>query len=378
MKRISFMILPIAVISLLCGSCADAPESVRSNNQKADTENGQLVYVELPHILDGLDEALAKSYKKFKLPKLEDIDIQIPEKLASLECTYIGADLDFDKLERLTVSFANCFDIKSSPKRAEPMGIEITENEKTADGMFYSMFCYRDYGHSGIALPEMAKQPERKLVYSPALNKTTDDPVITNIAEQSSKTTDRVYSELHIPFDFRFDKAVELKIGDITSYECYMQRSYRGVDFFSFCTLAQGYNDEDNRIMYDLMKDVFHYEKDGDLFGCEYPSFFDIKETAVGKYIPLSQAIGMLEDELAEYVRFEFDDIRLVYIPKGKAINLLDREGRLLPQSELDPTLKCEPCYVFCMYEDGREAELYENIRFVSVNCITGETEVYV
>ena len=46
MKRISFMILPIAVISLLCGSCADAPESVRSNNQKADTENGQLVYDE--------------------------------------------------------------------------------------------------------------------------------------------------------------------------------------------------------------------------------------------------------------------------------------------------------------------------------------------
>ena len=66
MKRISFMILPIAVISLLCGSCAEAPESVRSNNQKADTEKGQLVYVELPHILDGLDEALAKSYTKFK------------------------------------------------------------------------------------------------------------------------------------------------------------------------------------------------------------------------------------------------------------------------------------------------------------------------
>ena len=79
-------------------SCAQAHDSIQSNNHKTDSDN-KYSYVSVEHILDDFDEAFETEYTKFKLPDKSSVIINQPEGVYDLELKYVNSEKGLEWLK---------------------------------------------------------------------------------------------------------------------------------------------------------------------------------------------------------------------------------------------------------------------------------------
>ena len=100
-------------------------------------------------------------------------------------------------------------------------------------------------------------------------------------------------------------------------------------------------------------------------------NYTPVKEEPIEKIISFKGACDILEEELASNVSMEFDDVKLWYEPRGTILDATTEDG--LDGSK---TTRCTPKWFF-ISDNEEDSGLHHAINYVTVDCVTGEIEVF-
>ncbi|MDE6149279.1 MAG: hypothetical protein K2F81_04185, partial [Ruminococcus sp.] len=158
-----------------------------------------------------------------------------------------------------------------------------------------------------------------------------------------------------------------------TFYELSLQPSYKGLGIQSINpTYHKEYTNDDNILIADAFDVRFLYDVNLKLYlyyGCN--NYTPVKAEPIDKIISFKSACDILEEELASNVSMEFDDVKLWYEPRGTILDATTEDG-----FDGAKTTKCTPKWFF-ISDNEEDSGLWHAINYVTVDCVTGEIEVF-
>ena len=367
MKKQLFSVSVIAIC--LLSSCAQTPENIEGANHNIDLKSTNKVSVE--HILDDFDEAFKTEYTKFKLPDKSSVIINQPEGVYDLELKYVNSEKSLEWLKEKVYKLTETFNVKSYGN-LESIGktayILANENEQVRVDMFSEPYYY--FSKDEISLNDMTLE---KIEYVDRIKEENLNKKYNKIIDKSVDCANKINKEFggaltNIPFDLY----IRNYIGE-EFYELSLQPVYKGV---GIQCITPTYNNEnienDNIIISDLFDMRLLYNTNLKLYlyvSCN--NYTSSMSKPIDKIISFKGACDILEEELAPNVSMEFDDVKLWYEPRGTILDATTEDG-----FDGSKTTKCTPKWFF-ISDNEEDSGLYHAINYVTVDCVTGEIEVF-
>ena len=363
-------IIPIPLIAMcLLSSCSQTPDNIQGNNHNVDL-NSENNKVSVEHILDDFDEAFETEYTKFKLPDKSSVIINQPEEVCNLELKYVNADKSMDWLKERVYKLADIFNVQNYGNLKNVGDIAYAlENEKEkvrTDVFSVPYYCSNDDWDINQMKISKIEHLDRKQINN--INKE-----YVQVTNKSIKCANDICSCFGGVFSHSL---IDLYVRDYkgkTFYELSLQPIYKNIGIQ--CINSTNNNDYENgddviladafdiRFLYDINLKLYLY------YGCN--NYIPVKDEAIEKIISLKGACDSLESQLAENMTLEFDDVKLWYEPRGTILDATTEDG-----FDGSKTTKCTPKWYF-ISDNDEDSGLYHAINYVTVDCVTGEIEVF-
>ena len=367
MKKQLFSVSVIAIC--LLSSCAQTPENIEGANHNIDLKSTNKVSVE--HILDDFDEAFKTEYTKFKLPDKSSVIINQPEGVYDLELKYVNSEKSLEWLKEKVFKLAEIFNVENNGN-AENIGnigycLENDKGKVRADVFSEPYYCTKDN-------MEWDLMNVTQVEYIDRINPEKRDKKYKNIIEKAQKLSNEINSLMDGAL---INNAIEIYIKNYKNkiyYDIYLQPTYKGLGIqcitptYSNGDIFEG----DNALMTMSMYMNIMYDSDLNLIAyISSNNYTPVKEEVIDKLISFKGACDILEEELASNVRMEFDDVKLWYEPRGTILDATTEDG-----FDGSKTTKCTPKWFF-ISDNEEDSGLYHAINYVTVDCVTGEIEVF-
>ena len=359
-------IIPVSLIVLcILSSCSQTPDNIQGNNHNVglNSENDK---VSVEHILDDFDEAFETKYSKFKLPDKSSVIINQPEEICNLQLKFVNSEKDMNWLKEKVYKLTETFNVKSYGD-LESIGktayILANENEQVRVDMFSEPYYY--FSKDEISLNDMTLE---KIEYTDRIKEKNLNKKYNEIIDKSVDCANKINIEFggtltNIPLDLyiRNYKGEEF-------YELNLQPTYKGIGVQCITpTYNNEYIENDNIIVSDLFDMRLLYNTNLKLYlyvSCN--NYTSSMSEPMDKIISFKGACDILEEELASNVSMKFDDVKLWYEPRS-SIGVLEESNK---------NIKCTPKWFF-ISDNEEDSGLYHAINYVTVDCVTGEIEVF-
>ena len=361
-------IIPIPLIALcILSSCSQTPDNIQGNNHNVDL-NSENNKVSVEHILDDFDEAFETKYTKFSLPEKSQVIIYQPEEVCDLELKYVNADKSMDWLKEKVPEVAKVFNVtKGNLTETKDIRYSIeTDREKIR----VSLFSEPNYDLNGDWDPNKIITDQIK--YLNRINSESYDNQYYLIIDKSVSTANEINIALdgvlvNIPQDLYIKNYNGEKF-----YELSLQPTYKGIGLQCITpTYSNGDIFEGNNALMTMSFDIrFLYDSTLMLYSfVSCNNYTTVKDEPIDEMISFKGACDILEEELASNVSMEFDDVKLWYEPRGTILDATTEDG-----FDGSKTTKCTPKWFF-ISDSADESD--HTINYVTVDCVTGEIEVF-
>ncbi len=367
MKKQLFSVSVIAIC--LLSSCAQTPDNIEGANHNIDLKSTNKVSVE--HILDDFDEAFKTEYTKFKLPDKSSVIINQPEGVYDLELKYVNSEKSLEWLKEKVFKLAEIFNVENNGN-AENIGnigycLENDKERVRADIFSEPYYC----SNNAAFIDEM------NLCKTEYLNRIQQKNINKEYKEFIDKSVDCSNNITSIFGGIFTNIPMDLYIRDNNGevfYELSLQPTYKGVGLQCITpTYSNGDIFEGDNALMTMGFDIrFLYNSDYNLnYYVSCDNYTPVKEEPIEKIISFKGACDILEEELASNVSMEFDDVKLWYEPRGTILDATTEDG--LDGSK---TTRCTPKWFF-ISDNEEDSGLHHAINYVTVDCVTGEIEVF-
>ena len=364
-------IIPISLIAMcLLTSCSQTPDSIQGNNHNVDL-NSENNKVSVEHILDDFDKAFETKYTKFSLPEKSQVIINQPEEVCDLELKYVNADKSMDWLKERVYKLADIFNVQNygDLKNVGNVGYVLENNKERvrADVFSEPYYCSND----AAFIDEMNFV---KIKHLDRIKYDNIDEKYKMLIDQSVNCANKINDIFGGSFT---DNPMDLYIRDHNGekyYELSLQPTYKGVGLQCITpTYSNGDIFEGNNALMTMGLDIrFLYDSDFNLdYYVSCDNYTPIKSDPIDKIISFKGACDILEEELASNVSMEFDDVKLWYEPRGTILDATKEDG-----FDGTKTTKCTPKWFF-ISDNDEDSNLHHAINYVTVDCVTGEIEVF-
>ena len=366
-------IIPISLIALcILSSCSQTPDSIQGNNHNVDL-NSENNKVSVEHILDDFDEAFETKYTKFKLPDKSSVIINQPEEVCDLELKYVNADKDTKWLKQKTSQLAEIFDIKNGVmKMTQDFRCSIeSDKERISINQFSEPYFCSMYAlnHIDLDLMNIKKIENLYRINTDKLNKKYQA-----VIDKSVKLSEQIYSLIGGDIISNPMDLFIMDYNDETYYEISMQPTFKNVGIQCISPIYSNRDifEGNNALMTMSLNVKFLYDSKLNLhlfISCN--GYTPVKSEPIDKMISFKGACDILEEELASNVSMEFDDVKLWYEPRGTILDATREDG-----FDGTKTTKCTPKWYF-VSDSEEDKEVYYSFNYVTVDCVTGEIEVF-
>lgn len=365
-----------ALSLLLSTSCAETPDSVKSNTHSLNTDT-EASYVSPEQIYNGVDSAYETDYTKFKLPEKDCVNTEIPDGIYNLELSYANSDMDYDVMtsavEKLNVALSMSIDGTVSVSD----GFATLENggEKIKIEQYSRPYCCWQASETGINTAN-DNVSSTQLIYLNRTSKSSESGVdegLKKAADSAKSMADNIGEILGDELDNTVTDGYIYsgENGSDVGYEIEIGKSYKGVDIQN---VISRYADDSayadgKSLMSIAMQTYVDFDSSMNpeyYVGCN--AFKIAKAEPIEKVISFKGACDILEEQLADNVSLEFDDVKLMYEPLGT----LADSG----ESTVAENIVCTPKWYFII--DDNQSDGLHAIDYVTVNCVTGEICVIV
>ena len=364
MKKQIIITSIIAVVVL--SSCAQTPENIEGANHNIDLKSTNKVTVD--HILDDFDEAFKTEYLKFKLPDKSSVIINQPEGVYDLELKYVNSEKSLEWLKEKVFKLAEIFNVTNGDlKVTKDIRYTIENNVEKVRLSLLSEPNYDlngDWNPNDIVTNKIEYLDRKKLI----------NPDYKSIIDKYVKCA----NDINVAFGGVLNhNPMDLYIKDYNSeifYELSLQPTYKGIGIQCITpTFIPSDIFEGNNALMTMSFDIrFLYDNNFKLYSfVSSNNYTPVKEEVIDKLISFKGACDILEEELASNVRMEFDDVKLWYEPRGTILDATTEDG-----FDGSKTTKCTPKWFF-ISDNEEDSGLHHAINYVTVDCVTGEIEVF-
>ena len=303
--------------AVVLSACENTPDNIRSNKHSAEVDSGE-AYVSSENIYDSFDAAFEKEYTKFKLPEKSAVSICKPDGVYDLELAYINAENDMDWLSSKVEELQNALDIKIDGKieTVEDQAQLQDEHNKLKITRFAQPYCCWEASENGVNSID-AGADNMELFY-------LDRPTAKNADSGLLSAADKAK------------------------------------------TLADTFSNVLGEELDNVVSDGYIITTDGPEYYIGCNAFKVAKAEKIDKMLSFKGACDLLEENLADKIDIQFDDIKLMYEPRGESTEV----------GESADNICCTPKWYFII--DDKQPTGLHAINYVTVDCVTGEIYVLI
>ncbi len=364
-------LMPAFFAALLLSACQNTPDNIKSNKHSANIDSSE-VYVASDHIYDSFDAAYETDYTKFKLPDKTAVSICDPEGVYEIELSYVNGNIDTDWMSSKIDEFQDALGFSIAGKIEKTDDITVLEdnaNKIKIERYSRPYFCW-EASESGVNTTNI-EADNVQLFY---LNRPTIEPVesdLSNAADKAKTLADKISGVLGDELDNTISDGYVLKSENDVGYEIEIQKSYKGIGIQN---VISTYSDESlfvkgDTLMSYSMQTYVDFDSSFDpqyYIGCD--AFKIARSKKIDKMISFKGACDLLEENLADKIDIQFDDIVLMYEPRGTEVDMDE-----LNEAE---NIICTPKWYFII--DDKQPTGLHAINYVTVDCVTGEIYVLI
>lgn len=362
------LFITATLTALTLTSCVNTPDSIKSNKHSANTNSGE-IYVEADHIYDSFDAAFETDYSKFKLPEKSDVSICKPNGVYDLELAYINADNDIDWLSEKVTELQSALEIDISGKVETAADIaELKDSHsKISITRYANPYCCWQASETGVSMINSGGA-DIQLFYLDRPTRDKADSDLLSAAEKAVSLANTFSQVLGEELDNSASDGYIIKTENGTGYELEIQKSYKGIGIqnliskYSNATFVKG-----NTLMSASMQTYvnFNSELEPEYYvGCN--AFKVAKAEPIDEMISFKGACDLLEENLADKIDIQFDDVKLMYEPRGTELEMTDT-----PEN-----ITCTPKWYFIIDDD--QSDDMHTINYITVDCVSGEIFVQI
>lgn len=389
--------MTLMLAALLLTSCAQTPDSVKSNNSKIDedkksseyidtddddsrtfeynvSKNGKYKMTDVKNAWSDTDAAYKTSYSKFKLPDKSALTHRDFDELYNATIKYSHyKDDDVEWLEPLFPKFEQLFDLADSVT-PEVKDAVYSYNENSI-GLTLSSLGSNYTNNKMIGKSAFEYRNSEINLYLMDQNKIPDGKNYSKNLNTAQKLEDDVYSLLEDDLD-HYPKFVQSY--DDNYYSIYFQPYYKNVGIENVVAnisyVDEDYNGEDKEnvsgVATQMQSHVVFYKNELQAFyGSTFYKVAD--EQKIDKIISFKTACDILEKKLSSKMNLKFDDVELWYQPKGKSVNTSMKDNGL---TDDDKYITLTPKWYFIINDSSDTSGLLTY--YISVDCQSGEVKV--
>ncbi len=352
----------------LLTSCADTPESIKSN--KHDSDETQSVFVSPDKVYDDFDSAYSTEYTKFTLPDSSAIRHTPPEGIYDLELAYNNKENDIEWKKGKVSELYSALDFSfEAEMTAEEFSASLEQGSEDVTVRGYSK-PYVRWKEDETGVSSSSENVTSRDVYFIDHMKPEEIPDELNKASSTALSIwEKVKEAVGDELDVQASDGYIIRTPDDVGYEIELRKSYKGVgilNLFSRFSPLPSYGDE-NALLSFSMQTYMDFDSNFSpefLNSCE--TFTAAKAEPLEKVLSFKGACDILERELADYMSVTFDDVTLMYEPIGTYTD---------PQGTEEPgNIICTPKWYFIIDEVADIGMHY--IYYITVDCVTGDVEV--
>lgn len=356
MKKLIFIILSLALLTSCSAFDNQANHKEIDNAQKSAVSEAYAGYSNL----------LEKDYEKFKLPSnIESIDIA---KVYELSCNIPKNNISREDIIEIYRSFYGDNFNEDNLFTDEHGGVlyQAGENMSAYWGMDLSLTS-EDYSVTDGS----SKEYDTYIDKNEKVKFNNDDITIGDISDNISDDINKLLSSFYPDYTIKVET---IKLLDDSNAEFICSLSKDNVSFQYLSSEYLSY-DADNMVYWAFSPISGIYGDDGiKMVNASAPNVI-VEKTELNEIISVTEAVELLEKELANNMDLEFSDIRLMYcfLTSQPAIDRINSENaeqaeKLTEEYNLKEK-KYEPVWCF---EIKSEADNVSK-QYIKVNAITGE-----
>lgn len=357
----------LAAVAL--SACENTPDNIRSNKHSAEVDSGE-AYVSSENIYDSFDAAFEKEYTKFKLSEKSAVSICKPDGVYDLELAYINAENDMDWLSSKVEELQSALDIKIDGKieTVEDQAQLQDEHNKLKITRFAQPYCCWEASENGVNTSD-ADADNMELFYLDRPTSENADSGLLSAADKAKTLADTFSNVLGEELDNVVSDGYIITTDSGVGYEIEIQKAYKGIGIQNvFSTNADDtLFVKGNALMTYSMQTYTDLDANFDpeyYIGCN--AFKVAKAEKIDKMLSFKGACDQLEENLADKIDIQFDDVKLMYEPRGESTEV----------GESADNICCKPKWYFII--DDKQPTGLHAINYVTVDCVTGEIYVLI
>lgn len=357
----------LAAVAL--SACENTPDNIRSNKHSAEVDSGE-AYVSPENIYDSFDAAFEKEYTKFKLPEKSAVSICKPDGVYDLELAYINAENDMDWLSSKVEELQSALDIKIDGKieTVEDQAQLQDEHNKLKITRFAQPYCCWEASENGVNTAD-ADADNMELFYLDRPTSENADSGLLSAANKAKTLADTFSKVLGEELDNVVSDGYVITTDSGIGYEIEIQKAYKGIGIQNVFST----NADDTLFVKGNALMTYSMQTYTDLdanFGPEYyigcNAFKVAKAEKIDKMLSFKGACDLLEENLADKIDIQFDDVKLMYEPRGESTEVVESADNIC----------CTPKWYFII--DDKQPTGLHAINYVTVDCVTGEIYVLI
>lgn len=365
--RMTKIIIPMILAALVLSSCKNTPDNIKSNRHSADIDSDE-VYASPEHIYDNFDAAFETEYTKFKLPDKSVVSICKHEGVYDLELSYINGNMDTDwmasKVEELQSALG--FSIDGETEKADGMAaLEDNDNKIKIERCSRPYFRWK-ISENCINMTN-AEADNIQFFYLNRSAYDNADNSLLSAADKAKSLADDISGLLGDELDNIVCEGYVLNADNDVGYEIDIQKSYKGIGIQN---VISTYADDSlfvkgNTLMSASMQTYVDLNSNFEpqyFIGCD--AFKIANAEPITEMVSFKGACDLLEENLADKLDVQFDDVELMYEPRGTDIEMC----------ETAVNIKCTPKWYFII--DDKQPTGLHAINYITVDCVTGEIYV--
>ncbi len=370
-KKTLLLIIPV---SLMISSCADTPDSIKSNTHST-SDSTQIEVSDAQGVYSDIDLAYDSSYTKISLPDKESINVQSYDEIDSIELCYINSQLDqeymTDVVDKLSASFGVLENVQTQTD--DYAALRDDEKSRVKIEAFSRPYVRVELEDSDVCNANNGTVIKNELVILDQLSDEEKDNVDAGVLEASDKALETAQAVGEI-----FGDQLEYQVSDAyilygedddVGYEIEIQKCYNGIAIQNLVSPSASASPHSDGavLMSASMQSYADIDSDGQLLyyiGCD--SFTVESITEIEDVITFKGACDILESELSDNVHYDFDSVQLMYEPYGYEV---------VDYSEAPKNITCTPKWYFIINKIEEESGMHM-INYITVDVKTGEINV--
>lgn len=366
MKKLVIPFMSVALI--LLSSCANSPDSIKSNKHESDKT--QVTFVPYDKIYDDFESAYSAGYSKFILPDSSTIKQTIPDGVYNLELAYSNANNSIEWKKDKVLELYSAFNFSFDPiiDADENIALLQVNSEKIKIEPYsrpYISWKESDNGVNSVSENITSKNS----YYIDHINTNAIPDELNNASSKALSVCEQVNDILGDELEFQVSDGYIIHTSNDVGYEIELRKSYKGIgiqnlisEYSSDSLFVKG-----NTLMSFAMQTYIDLDSNFSpeyFVGCD--AFTVAKADPLNEIISFKGACDILETELADNMSVKFDNVILMYEPRGTLV-----EAELSTDSQ---NIICTPKWYFI--QDDVEQTGLHSINYITVDCASGAVEV--